>query len=1191
MRYLKRSGFITAAIFLMFFIACGGGSSSNNTRTDNPVKKDPVKEDPVKEDPDDNNPGDNDPGDNDPGGNDPGDNDPGDNDPGGNDPGGGDPGGNDPGGGDKSGGITREELDQLVADGIIEIDEKSGRITFIDGDDLSRIFPSPVNSPKDAIDALNNVKKLLGIKDPATEFDESQVKTLVLPFDYGFSYKLQQMYKDVPVYAREIIISTDIDGNVLSLTSGYYPDIDEDFNMTSGFSEEAARAKACAAVKEKLGPGSGSIDCASVVTSSELVIYTLNGHPPVLAWRVTAGTFGMNDDYFINKSGIINAISNIRTTGVDIKGLDLAEQERGFTVNEKNGKYQLFDPDRKISIHEPEYGINGEFKQGIPITAKTTLFDKTEVSAISNIAATYDYYKNTLKRNSIDDAGMSIDAVIHYENNAGEKYYGSFWNGYWMAFGDGDGEKYVKYIDVVAHEYTHGVIDYTADFIYQGESGALHEAYADIFGELIEIEYKDDEKASPHKWIHGENLPIPLRRNLENPLASKQPVKVGGRNYCDNPDPNKNDFCDVHVNSTIISHAAYSMWKSGAFEENFAKLWYISLYQLTPTSEFSDVENALAAGARVLKKANLLTMTDAQIKEVINAAFNDNSETGIAPNLIGMSEEDAITAIEDAGFVIGTVTYKEENEDDDELDGKVINQTPDGGTSLEFGKPIDLTVFILTGGFSSETGAPFLIGMTEGEAKTAIITAGFVIGTVTYKYNNNAELKGKVIDQNPEAGIHLNLGESIDLTVSRLKDSDWDMPCGGIGVSCLNKIPNLLNMLEEAAKLTIKNEKFKIGTITHVLNTNPELDGIVIGQSPSPVPDNYQPLDTYIDLIVASLNDPNDTEPPTVPQNLTGTAISSTKINVSWTASTDNVGVHGYNVYVRGSDIPVVFTSVPSFENSLLSPSTEYCYQVSASDAAGNESGKSAEFCATTLTVDDLFNGEEIAMVKVDHGTFTMGCTTQISRCNTNEKPAHEVTLTQDFYIGKYEVTQAQWKAVMGSGNNPSYFKGDNLPVENVSWYDVQDFINKLNVKKPGRNYRLPTEAEWEYAARGGKNSEDYTYSGSNDKDKVAWHMDNSENIMCPSGCTHPGGNKLPNYLEIYDMSGNVYEWVNDYFENYDSSPQTDPQGPGDGKFRVRRGGAWHDSDYSARVSFRGSSVAPSIPDSTSGFRLASSAP
>lgn len=216
-------------------------------------------------------------------------------------------------------------------------------------------------------------------------------------------------------------------------------------------------------------------------------------------------------------------------------------------------------------------------------------------------------------------------------------------------------------------------------------------------------------------------------------------------------------------------------------------------------------------------------------------------------------------------------------------------------------------------------------------------------------------------------------------------------------------------------------------------------------------------------------------------------------------------------------------------------------------------------------------------MVYVSSGTFTMGGTSeQGSDAYDDEKPTHNVTLSS-YYICKYEVTQALWRAVMGS--NPSNFKGDNLPVECVSWNDCQTFINRLN-SYTGRNFRLPTEAEWEFAARGGNYSRHYKYSGSNYIGDVAWYDDNSGNR------THPVGTKQPNELGLYDMSGNVYEWCNDWYGSYSSYSQSDPTGPNSGSNRVLRGGSWCNCARFCRSSLRINN-APGGSSGGLGLRLA----
>ena len=231
------------------------------------------------------------------------------------------------------------------------------------------------------------------------------------------------------------------------------------------------------------------------------------------------------------------------------------------------------------------------------------------------------------------------------------------------------------------------------------------------------------------------------------------------------------------------------------------------------------------------------------------------------------------------------------------------------------------------------------------------------------------------------------------------------------------------------------------------------------------------------------------------------------------------------------------------------------------------------------IALRDKVNGL-IKMVYVEGGTFTMGATSeQGSDAYNDERPAHKVTLS-GYSIGQTEVTQELWQAVMGS--NPSYFKGAKLPVERVSWNDCQTFITKLN-QLTGKKFRLPTEAEWEYAARGGgKNSKGYKYAGSNTVGDVAWYDGNS------SSTTHEVATKQPNELGLYDMSGNVWEWCQDRYGSsyYSSSPQTNPTGPSSGSYRVLRGGGWNYYAGYCRVSHRSGNY-PDNRFSHFGLRLA----
>ena len=259
-----------------------------------------------------------------------------------------------------------------------------------------------------------------------------------------------------------------------------------------------------------------------------------------------------------------------------------------------------------------------------------------------------------------------------------------------------------------------------------------------------------------------------------------------------------------------------------------------------------------------------------------------------------------------------------------------------------------------------------------------------------------------------------------------------------------------------------------------------------------------------------------------------------------------------------------------------LTENTTYYVRAYATSSAGTVYGETKTF-ETFKTIFSLtVNGVSFEMVYVEGGSFDMGATSeQGSDAYDNEYPVHSVTLS-DYYIGRCEVTQELWEAVMGS--NPSYFAGAKNPVEQVSWNACQEFVSRLN-SLTGRTFRLPTEAEWEYAARGGKKSSHYKYSGSGNIGDVAWYGGNS------GGTTHAVGTKTANELGIYDMSGNVWEWCSDWYGSYSAGAQTNPQGPSSGSFRVLRGGSWGDIARSCRVSYRGGS----FPDSSSygyGLRL-----
>jgi len=227
-----------------------------------------------------------------------------------------------------------------------------------------------------------------------------------------------------------------------------------------------------------------------------------------------------------------------------------------------------------------------------------------------------------------------------------------------------------------------------------------------------------------------------------------------------------------------------------------------------------------------------------------------------------------------------------------------------------------------------------------------------------------------------------------------------------------------------------------------------------------------------------------------------------------------------------------------------------------------------------TVTVGDV----QFTMIRVDGGTFQMGSANeQDAEANSDEKPAHQVTLSP-YYIAETEVTQELWQAVMGK--NPSSFSGSKRPVEQVSWEDCQGFIKELN-KKTGMNFRLPTEAEWEFAARGGNKSRGYKYCGSNNLDDVAWYDSIS------SSSTHDVKSKQPNELGLYDMSGNIWEWCQDWYGSYSADSQNNPAGASSGTLRVLRGGSYDVGAENCRVALR-VNAAPTSSGSDLGFRLVS---
>lgn len=341
-------------------------------------------------------------------------------------------------------------------------------------------------------------------------------------------------------------------------------------------------------------------------------------------------------------------------------------------------------------------------------------------------------------------------------------------------------------------------------------------------------------------------------------------------------------------------------------------------------------------------------------------------------------------------------------------------------------------------------------------------------------------------------------------------------------------------------------------------------------------------------------------------------------------AQTHNVTRGGKSSTSNSSSTTIKSSSTTSTKKSNATISSRRSVGNKHQSMAGSSASSSARtYTSSSLSAEKrrIIDNIILNMVYVSGGTFTMGANSEQEEeieeeveeklkelgyfIDHDEIPCHQVTLSS-FSIGRHEVTQEEWKAVMGS--NPSEFIGAQLPVENVSWNDCQKFIKKLNAIT-GKTFRLPTEAEWEFAARGGNKSKHYEYSGSNDLDEVAWYYENSgdkkltftldhgssdEDIdeqidfgVEANHCkTHQIMKKEPNELGIYDMSGNVSEWCSDWYGVYSRLKQVNPKGASSGSSRVIRGGNLINLTNNCRVSSRGKS-APDNCYSNVGFRLA----
>jgi len=461
-----------------------------------------------------------------------------------------------------------------------------------------------VESLEDAIYSLNAIKDIMGIDDPEEQFEGVSTED----FLDNTMFKIGQVHNGVEVFGKEIVITADREGEIQSLIGDY--ELDIDISTTPTLSEEEA---------VEIAIGDEELEN---VEENKLVIYTLDGNVS-LAWQISVVSTEESDEFIsktvfvdANDGDIINELDNIYyAKSVKAEGMDLFGKKQSFYVQKDIAYYKMVDLERKIYVFDKHAFVSMENILGSEVVKSldNTWEQPEAVSAYINTQKTFDFYKNVLGRNSINNKGGYVYVTVNADIiDGGENAY---WSRGQMFLGDGGGNTvpWSGALDLVGHEYTHGVTSYTAKLIYQDASGALNEAYSDIMGEIIEQYY--DERIDK-EWLHAEDIQRNARanRNISNPEEFKMPKELNGKYYVE---PGGDDHGGVHTNMSIVTRAAYLMWENGINNwEELAKLWYGSLLKLTKTSDYFDCRNAVLASAKDLK------MSDKKV-QIIKDAFDE----------------------------------------------------------------------------------------------------------------------------------------------------------------------------------------------------------------------------------------------------------------------------------------------------------------------------------------------------------------------------------------------------------------------------------------------------------------------------------------------------------------------------------------------------------------------------------------